>query len=262
VAIKTAWKTRLEQIIEALNEQGMVCILGLFYQRQDYWLASEANYTSAMQAVTDWLILKGYRNVVINLANECGEDASSQWGTTAPWASDSGVAGAIEDMIAMWAGEPWRPAVSASDRRVDFGPLAGAAADLILPHGNLSAGAGGTGSPTTIAINALMAAWPDKPVVMDEDSPRENGDPSLTDGQAANETTCTRMFDAGGSYGAFMSAHQRWHSDWNDDVGHPFEFGARATADMTTGTFREQSMGMTRAMLDHIETLTGGLDAP
>jgi hypothetical protein len=31
---------------------------------------------------------------------------------------------------------------------------------------------------------------------------------------------------------------------------------------MSTGTFREQSMGMTRAMLDHIETLTGGLELP
>jgi hypothetical protein len=255
VAIKASWKARLEQIIEALNDKGMVCILGLFYGRQSSWLDTQANYEDAMDAVTAWLIAKGYRNVIVDLANECGENPSSTWGSRAPWVTDSGVAGAIDYFKGLWAAEPWRPPVSASDRRLDFGALAGAAADVILPHANLHGGANGTGSPSTTQVNTLMSDWADKPVVVNEDSPREIGNPSLADALAADELTCTRLFDAGGSWGGFLSHHQRYHSDWADADGYPFEWRVRATEDITTGTYREKATGYTRGALNHVDGL-------
>jgi len=49
----------------------MVCILGYFYFGQDEFLNDEAAIINATNLTTDWLLDKGYRNVLVEVNNEC-----------------------------------------------------------------------------------------------------------------------------------------------------------------------------------------------
>jgi hypothetical protein len=48
----------------------MVAIVGLFYQGQERRMDDEPSVIRAAEAATDWLIDKGYTNVLVEVANE------------------------------------------------------------------------------------------------------------------------------------------------------------------------------------------------
>jgi hypothetical protein len=62
---------RLEKILNKADELGMVVILGYFYFGQDQQLKDEQAVTAATQNATNWVMDKGYRNVLIEVNNEC-----------------------------------------------------------------------------------------------------------------------------------------------------------------------------------------------
>jgi hypothetical protein len=62
---------RLERILDCADELGMAAILGLFYFGQDERLADEAAITRAVDNAVDWVFERGYRNVLIEVNNEC-----------------------------------------------------------------------------------------------------------------------------------------------------------------------------------------------
>ena len=62
---------RLERILTKADETGMVVILGIFYFGQDEQLEDEKAVKSAVNNTVDWLFSKGYRNVLIEIDNEC-----------------------------------------------------------------------------------------------------------------------------------------------------------------------------------------------
>ncbi len=66
-----AYFARLERILTRADELGMVVILGLFYFGQDEQLADEAAVVAAVNQTVDWLFEKGFRNVLIEINNEC-----------------------------------------------------------------------------------------------------------------------------------------------------------------------------------------------
>jgi hypothetical protein len=61
---------RLDNILKKADELHMVVILGIFYFGQDQYLTDEAAIKNAVNNLTDWLLNKGYRNVIIEIANE------------------------------------------------------------------------------------------------------------------------------------------------------------------------------------------------
>ncbi|MEM7022374.1 MAG: hypothetical protein AAF637_07235 [Pseudomonadota bacterium] len=61
---------RLQRILDAADSMGMVVILGLFYFGQDNRLRDEAAVVAGVDAITDWLLEQGYRNVLVEIANE------------------------------------------------------------------------------------------------------------------------------------------------------------------------------------------------
>ncbi len=65
-----AYLERLGRIIDKADELGMAPILGLFYFGQDQRLHDERAVVSAVEAVTDWLIERGDRHVLVEIANE------------------------------------------------------------------------------------------------------------------------------------------------------------------------------------------------
>ncbi len=69
--LRPAYMKRLERILDRADELNMVVMLGYFYFGQDQHLTDEAAVIRAVDNATDWLFKKGYRNVLIEVDNEC-----------------------------------------------------------------------------------------------------------------------------------------------------------------------------------------------
>lgn len=63
---------RIRRVISACDQHGAAVILGCFYQRQDQLLANEAAVRRAVVNVAKWIQTRGFRNVVLEVANESG----------------------------------------------------------------------------------------------------------------------------------------------------------------------------------------------
>jgi hypothetical protein len=62
---------RLGRILDRADELGMVVILGVFYFGQDERLEGEAAVLRALDNAVDWVLDRGYRNLLIEVNNEC-----------------------------------------------------------------------------------------------------------------------------------------------------------------------------------------------
>ncbi len=69
--LKSAWTNRLRRVLDAAQELSMAAILGLFYFGQDQRLLNDAAVKRATENAVDWLMHHDYRNVLIEIANEC-----------------------------------------------------------------------------------------------------------------------------------------------------------------------------------------------
>lgn len=66
-----AYMDRLDRILLKADELGMVVILGLYYFGQDQYLVDEEAVVKGVDNVLNWLFDKGYRNILIEISNEC-----------------------------------------------------------------------------------------------------------------------------------------------------------------------------------------------
>lgn len=62
---------RLGSVLAALDDLGMVAIVGLFYFGQDERLADERVVRRAVDEATRWLLAGGHTNVIVEVNNEC-----------------------------------------------------------------------------------------------------------------------------------------------------------------------------------------------
>ncbi|MEB2776858.1 hypothetical protein SYJ56_16140 [Algoriphagus sp. D3-2-R+10] len=69
--LRSEYFSRLERILDKADELGLVPIIGLFYFGQDENLKDEAAVINAVNNVIDWLHSKAYKNVLIEVNNEC-----------------------------------------------------------------------------------------------------------------------------------------------------------------------------------------------
>ncbi len=69
--LRPAYLDRLERILTRADELGMVVILGYFYFGQDQHLEDEKAVIRAVDNITDWILTKGYQNILVELNNEC-----------------------------------------------------------------------------------------------------------------------------------------------------------------------------------------------
>jgi hypothetical protein len=73
--LKPAYLKRMARILDRADELGMVPIVGYFYFGQDQRLADDAAVRKAVGEATGWLLKQGYRNVLVEIANECDNRA-------------------------------------------------------------------------------------------------------------------------------------------------------------------------------------------
>ncbi|PHN03316.1 hypothetical protein CRP01_27775 [Flavilitoribacter nigricans DSM 23189 = NBRC 102662] len=70
-ALRPTYMARLKKILDRADELGMVPIVGLFYFGQDQFLADDEAVKRAAENAVDWMLEQGYRNILIEVANEC-----------------------------------------------------------------------------------------------------------------------------------------------------------------------------------------------
>jgi hypothetical protein len=70
-SLRPEYLNRLERILDKADELGMVAIVGYFYFGQDERLRDEKAIIDAVNNMTDWLLNKNYKNILIEINNEC-----------------------------------------------------------------------------------------------------------------------------------------------------------------------------------------------
>lgn len=73
-SLKKEYLNRLERILDKADELGMVPMVGYFYFGQDERLSDEKAVINAVNNITDWLLDKRYKNLLIEINNECNVD--------------------------------------------------------------------------------------------------------------------------------------------------------------------------------------------
>src|SRR5690606_5320946 len=69
--LRPDYMQRFERVIDRADELGMVVILGIFYFGQDRRMKDEAAICRAVDHTIDWIFDHDYRNVIIEVNNEC-----------------------------------------------------------------------------------------------------------------------------------------------------------------------------------------------
>ncbi len=70
-SLRPPYMARVERILDEADRLGMAVILGLFYFGQDERLRDEQAVVRAVEDAVTWVLDKGYRNVLIEINNEC-----------------------------------------------------------------------------------------------------------------------------------------------------------------------------------------------
>jgi hypothetical protein len=76
--LKPAYLARMEKVLNRAETLGMIPIVGLFYFGQDERLAGDEAVRRAVREATEWILLKGWRNVMVEIANECDNRSYQQ----------------------------------------------------------------------------------------------------------------------------------------------------------------------------------------
>lgn len=69
-ALRPEFADRMRRVLDALDRNGMVAILGYFYFGQDQQLRDEAAVIRATDDATRWVLDGGWRNVLVEINNE------------------------------------------------------------------------------------------------------------------------------------------------------------------------------------------------
>jgi hypothetical protein len=69
--LRSAYSLRLSKILDRADELGLVPIVGCFYFGQDQRLKDEDAVRKAVSTTSSWLLDNGYRNVLLEISNEC-----------------------------------------------------------------------------------------------------------------------------------------------------------------------------------------------
>lgn len=68
--LKPAYCERLERILHAADEAGVIVIVGLYYFGQDKYINDEEAVKRGVVNISEWLLKSGYENILIEINNE------------------------------------------------------------------------------------------------------------------------------------------------------------------------------------------------
>lgn len=217
-SLRPEYLDRMSQVIERADSLGMVVILGYFYFGQDQVLEDEAAVVRAVDNATNWVLDRGYTNVLVEINNETNVKAYDH---------DILRPGRVHELIERVKGmqrDGRRLLVSTS-----FGGQTPAtdnvvkAADFVLLHGN--------GPEDANAIRRMISqtrqspSWRPMPVVINEDDHFgfNNADNHML--TAVSEKVSWGYFDPGKSN--YMDGYQCPPVRWRNVTARKREFFAK-----------------------------------
>jgi hypothetical protein len=198
---------RLERILDRADELGMVPIVGCFYFGQDERLENDAAVLRAVRDTTTWLLTKDYRNVLLEIANECDNRKYEQPLIKAP---------RVHELIAL------AKSIAIDGRRlpvsVSFNggslptPAVVSAADYLLLHGN------GVADPDRIARMVRqtrdVTGYRAMPILFNEDDHFDFDKPRNNFTAALSEYASWGYFDYRMKGEAFDEGYQSVPVNW------------------------------------------------
>ena len=160
-SLKTAFMDRLDLILRRADELGMVVILNYFYFGQDQNV-NESAINTAVDNATHWVLDRGYRNVMIEVANESMPNVGTYWPALWPDNIDvliTRVKGITYNGRRLYASTSWGVADPPADAVL--------ASDFVLIHGNA---ASREKMVTRIdAIKTTLQGQAARPIMINED---------------------------------------------------------------------------------------------
>ncbi len=154
------YKSRLEKLIKACDEIGIIVIVSILYQAQIHYFDDSVAIVSAIKTACEYLKTLPYQNIIIEVANEYDiGDFREHKNISSP----EGIATLI-DLSKEWSGN--RFAVGSSGGGGTYDYIVAKHSDVILFHGNNM-----RRQEYANLIARMKADFPDKPIVCNEDSP-------------------------------------------------------------------------------------------
>jgi dienelactone hydrolase len=203
-SLRADYLSRLERILDRADELGMAVILGIFYFGQDQRLKDEAAVRRALDGAVDWVLDRGWRNVLIEVNNECDIQYDH-----ALLREDR-----VHELIArvqarQRGGRRLLAGASLGGGRVPREDLV-RIADFILIHGN------GVGDPERLAAmvreTRRVAGYTPKPILFNEDDHFDFEKPRNNFTAAVGEHASWGYFDPGESN--YRDGHQSPPVEW------------------------------------------------
>ncbi|MEX2303615.1 MAG: hypothetical protein WD733_21915 [Bryobacterales bacterium] len=133
-SLKPAWLARLDRVIRAADQRGMVVNLLYFYQGQDEIFESDQAIVAAARNITRWLVQNNFRNVVIDIANEW--DLKGETWDQASFIPEN-ITGLVEVVREQFNGADFLLPIGASTGgRMAYPESLARLCDIVLVHGN------------------------------------------------------------------------------------------------------------------------------
>jgi hypothetical protein len=205
-SLRPDYMARLARILDRADELGMVVIIGYFYFGQDERIRDEAAVLRATAEATRWLLDRGYRNVLVEINNEC--NIAYDHAILQPER--------VSELIARVQ------AMTCNGRRLLVSTSYGGGtvprenvvrtADFLLMHGN------GVTDPARIAgmVRAARAVpgYTSKPILFNEDDHYDFDKPLNNFTAAVGEYASWGFFDYRRPGESFAEGYQNLPADW------------------------------------------------
>ena len=210
--LRADYLNRLERILDRADELGMVPIVGYFYFGQDQRLENDAAVRRAVQDTTTWLLTKGYRNVLVEIANESDNRSYEQPLIQAPRVHEL-----IQLAQSITVGGRRLP-VSVSFNGGSIPPASVVSvADFLLLHGN------GVREPERIAgmvqATRKVRGYRDMPILFNEDDHFEFDKPNNNFVAAVSQYASWGYFDFRMGEEGFDEGYQSVPVNWGISSG-------------------------------------------
>jgi hypothetical protein len=234
-SLKPEWLNRLERVIVEANKRGMVVCLMYFYQGQDEVIETPEAIVAGAKSITDWLIKKNFRNVIIDVANEW--DIQGQ-----TWDHGRFIPEYITQMVAeirerFQDAEFTLPIGASTGGSMRYPESLARFCDVVILHGN-------DRTPAEKQQKVKQHTEYGRPVWMNED---DNGRETTLEHLALENASADILFESGAGWG---------YMPWVQAQRFPFEFMPGPSAEFTDDMpLEERDRAYFKAVLEHIARL-------
>jgi hypothetical protein len=235
--LKPEWLARLERLVRAADQRGMVVCLMYFYQGQDEVLDSPEAIEAAARNATDWLIDRKIRNVIIDVANEWDLQGDTWDHVQYIPQNIATLVETVRERFQIKRADFALPIGASTGGRMNYPASMAQVCDLVILHGN-----GRTPAEKAERLQAFRGLA--VPVWMNED---DNGRETTQANLAKELASCDMLFQGAAGWG---------YMPWVQAQRFPFRFQPGPSAEFTDHTpVPERDAAYFHAVLDHIARL-------